>query len=375
MAALFQADAPVLADDDIYPETLPPGYAFTIDEPEFDPAIHLQLESPEQVWSLADIGYGSEAMDRFPSAVALTSPARILSPEGVAVAQHVARQLQPYIRHRPDSKRVPAVLRGTTHRSRFIRDLCLSKDITNFFSDMVGTPLMPHTVTHHQGHMNFAPKDLNASVDAWHHDSVAFDWVMMVHDPKTIRGGKFEVFMGTREEGARMVEDGGDPPADRIFTPDFPDAGYACYMQGCAVFHRATRVEEIAWRASLVQSYVARDVRFPDANRFYYTEDPASGVDPNSALERDVSEFEWAKHRAWAAKAKLDWFVKNAPYTTDPAQVVAWLEASVADVNDIVATIKRGRMSMSEALLRRAAEDALQTGTAADGALHATTPI
>jgi hypothetical protein len=362
MVAMFEVDTPVLADDDIYPSELPPGYAFTIDEPAFDPAIHLQLESPEQVWSLADIGYSAEAMARFPSAAALTSPARILSPEGVAVARHVAEQLQPYIRHRPGAKRVPAVLRGTTHRSRFIRDLCLSKDITAFFSEMVGVPLMPHTVTHHQGHMNFAPKDLNASVDSWHHDSVAFDWVMMVHDPNTIRGGKFEVFMGTREEGQRMEAEGVDPPPERIYTPHFPGAGYACYMQGAAVFHRATRVEEIAWRSSLVQSYVSRDVRFPDANRFYYVEAPELGVDPNSALERDVSVFEWAKHRAWTARAKLDWIVKTAPYSTDSDQVAAWLEAAVADVNDMVATIKRGRMTMAEAGVQRAAEDALQTG-------------
>jgi hypothetical protein len=372
MVVPFPAPAPVLADDDIYREP-PPGYEFAIDEPAFDPNIHLQLESPEQVWSLADIGYGAEAMARFPSSVALTSPARILSPEGVAVAQHVAQQLQPFIRHRPGSKRVPAVLRGTTHRSRFIRDLCLSKDVTALFSDMVGTPLMPHSVSHHQGHMNFAPKDLNAPVDSWHHDSVAFDWVMMVHDPKTIRGGKFEVFMGTREEGARMVADGGEPPRERVFVPDFPAAGYACYMQGSAVLHRATPVEEIAWRASLVQSYVARDVRFPDANRFYYIQTPEAGIDPNTALERDVGAFEWARHRAWAAKAKLDWLVKEAPYASDPEQIAGWLEAAVADVNDMVATLRAGRMTMDQAGVRRLEEDAAQTGPFDDALV--TTPF
>ena len=362
MPALFRADTPILADEDLTPACSPPGYEFITGDPVFDPAVHLQLEMPEKIWSMEELGYSAEARERFPSSVAVTSPARILSREGVEALQETARLLQPYIRHRPDAKRVPAAIRGGIHRSRFVRDLCLSKDVREFFEKLIGAPLDPHTLTHHQGHMNFAPKDLTAQVDAWHHDSVAFDYVMMVHDPKTVQGGKFEVFMSTREEGARLVDEQGEPPRDRVYVPEFPEAGYACYMQGTAIWHRATRVEEAAWRASFVQSYVCRDVRHPDPNRFFYGQFPPGGVEPNSALEASVVEYENARHRAALAKAKLDWLIHNTDYTTDRDQVLEWLEASVADVNELIDRIRRGRVPMSESMLRRAADDAQQTG-------------
>ncbi len=359
-AAGFPAEQPVLAEGDFYPKESPPGYEFLDDEPSFDPAVHLQLEQPEKIWTMADLGYSERVISRFPSRIALTSPARILSKEGAATLEAISKRLQPYIRHRPNSPRVAAALRGTTFRSRFIRDLCLSADVTDFFSQMFGTPLMPHTVTHHQGHMNYAPLNLEQQVDSWHHDSTALDYVLMVHNPRELKGGRFEVFLGTREEGAALLKAHGDVPRDRVYTPDFPDAGYACYMQGAAVYHRASRLEERGFRASVVQSYVSRDVRFPDTNRFYYSAMDES-ADPNSMLERNVSLVEWAKHRAWMSRAKLGWIIENMPFTESTESAIAQLEAAVVDVNDFIETVKAGRMSMAEAMARRAALDAAQT--------------
>ncbi|HWL18167.1 MAG TPA: hypothetical protein VNS33_00770 [Bradyrhizobium sp.] len=338
----------MLAEADVYPKELPPGYEFVIeDEPEFDPAIHLQLERPEQIWTLADLGYDEDFIARFASPIALTTPARLLSKEGVAAMQHIAHQLQPYVRHNPTAKRVAAVLRGTTHRSKFMRDLCLSTDLTAFFSEMFQTPLMPHTVTHHQGHMNFAPREVGRQVDTWHHDATAFDWVLMVHDPKTVKGGRFQVFNGTRQEGWDLYKEHGDLPEDRVLTPAFPDAGYACYQQGCAVFHRATKLEETGFRASVVQSYVSRDIRFPDPNRAYFIANrngPEAALDPNYLLERNCSAVEWARHRAWISKAKLARVLEKMPFSETPDRVIQWLEEAVSDVNALVSQLKLGEV-------------------------------
>lgn len=354
----------MLADDLVYPKQIPPGYAFVVeDEPDFDPAVHLQLEKPDTILTMADLGYSEHAISRFASPIALTSPARLLSREGVAVMQHVARQLQPYIRHNPHTKRVPAVLRGTTHRSRFMRDLCLSPDIATFFSEMFHTPLMPHTVTHHQGHMNFAPRDLGREVDTWHHDGTAFDYVLMVHDPKTVKGGRFQWFKGTREEGWAMHRAGIAIPEDRIVTPDFIDAGYACWQQGCAVFHRATKLEEIGFRASLVQSYVTRDISFPDHNRAYFIKNrngPDGDVDPNYKLEKDCSAAEWARHRAWLSKAKLARLMDKMPLNEPREDVIRWLEDAVFDVTSLIDQLKLGELPSEVAQQMRDELDAKQ---------------
>ena len=355
----FFVDTPLLADVDFPSEELPPGYEFCLKEPQFDPAIHLQLEAPKRVWTMAELGYRESVRARFPSPIALTSPARLLSKEGVATLRVISEQLMPFVWYRDERARVPAVLRGTNFRSRFVRDLCLSHDVSRFFSDTFQTPLMPHTVGHNQGHMNFSPKNINASVDSWHHDSTAFDYVLMVHNPRELEGGRFEVFLGTCEEGARLVKETGDIPRERVYVPDFPDAGYACYMQGAAVFHRATRLLKQGFRNSLVQSYVTRDVRYPDTNRFYYTE-PEDPSEPNAKLENDVAAVEWAKHRAWLARAKLSWIINSMPYGESAENVVKHLEAALFDVTDFLQTVKAGRMKADEAEALRDQLDTLQ---------------
>ncbi|MBB2201840.1 HalD/BesD family halogenase [Gluconacetobacter tumulisoli] len=351
-----------LADDDIYPTTLPPGYEFVIeDEPEFNPAVHLQLERPENIWMLSDLGYDEKFISRFASPVAMTSAARMLSDEGIAALAEVTRKLQPYIRYNSSATRVPATLRGTTHRSRFIRDLCLSPEITEFFSEMFQTSLMPHTLTHQQGHMNFQPKELGREVDSWHHDATAFDWVLMVHDPNKLKGGRFQIFDGTRQEGWDMVRSGQAIPEDRIITPHFPGAGYACFMQGCAVFHRASRLEELGFRASLVQSYVSRNVSVPDPNRLEWIELQDHHLeDPNYMLEYRCNPAEWARHRAWVAQKRLANLCKDLQIGATPAEAAAALEGAIDDVNDLIRILHRGAVPLKEAYRLRDALDQAQ---------------
>ena len=213
---------PLLADGTFPFMEVPPGYQYCVSEPDFNPNIHLQLEAPEHIWTMADLGYKESIRFRFPSPIALTSPIRLLSAEGVAVLKNISEQLLPFVWYRDQRARVPAVLRGTNFRSRFIRDLCLSQDISGLFSAIFKTPLMPHTVGHNQGHMNFPPKDIGASVDSWHHDSTAFDYVLMVHNPRELQGGRFEVFLGTCEEGSRIIKEGKDLPPGTCIRSRFP---------------------------------------------------------------------------------------------------------------------------------------------------------
>ncbi|WP_218064142.1 hypothetical protein [Nguyenibacter vanlangensis] len=352
----------MLAQDDIYPTSAPPGYEYVLrDEPAFDPAIHLQLEYPEKIWMLSDLGYDEHFISRFASPVAATSPARLLSDEGIAVLEDITRKLQPYIRYDSAGPRVPAALRGTTHRSRFIRDLCLSPDITAFFSDMFQTSLLPHTITHQQGHMNFQPRELSKEVDTWHHDATAFDWVLMVHDPNALQGGRFQIFEGTRQEGWELIRSGKSIPEDRIITPNFPGPGYACYMQGCTVFHRASRLEELGFRSSLVQSYVSRNVKVPDPNRIEWIEISEHGAqDRNYMLERQCAAAEWARHRSWVARHRLNELLAEMPFDATPEQVSQALRHVVGDLNDLIALLQHGPVSRQEAHRLRDALDLAQ---------------
>lgn len=350
----------MLPEDNIYPASLPDGYEFVVkDEPEFNPAVHLQLERPDKIWMLSDLGYSEKVISRFASPVAATNAARLLSDEGVAVMADITRKLHPFIRHNTSGARVPATLRGTTHRSRFVRDLCLSPEIAEFFSEMFQTHLVPHTITHQQGHMNFQPKELRREVDTWHHDATAFDWVLMVHDPNKIKGGRFQIFDGTREEGWKLMHSGAGIPEDRIITPDFAGPGYACYMQGSAVFHRASRLEELNERASLVQSYVSTNVKVPDPNWFdWITPTEGAVADVNYMLEQSCAPAEWARHRAWVAKRRLQELIDELPLNASAQDVLHAMEHVTNDLNDLNDLLRRGPVTHEESQLNRHLMDA-----------------
>ena len=59
-----------------FPETLPAGYEWLDEEPTFDPAWHLQLESPVEIVMLADLGYSEHEIATKATPVAVSSPFR-----------------------------------------------------------------------------------------------------------------------------------------------------------------------------------------------------------------------------------------------------------------------------------------------------------
>jgi len=345
---------------DVFPEQ-PACYDWIEGEPDFDPARHLQLEKPERSWSLADLGYGDRFIAKQASDRAMFSTARLLSDEGVAALQEVIGLLKPHIRQRPDGHRATGYLRGTVFISKFIRDLCRSDDITRFGSELFGTPLVPHTMVYQQGHMNFAPDDITKPVDSWHHDFVGFDYVLMCHDPNGYQGGDFQYFLGTREEGHAIVSTGEAIPEDRIVTPHFPGAGYACFMQGSAVYHRATPLEERAERSSLVNAYVSLDTTKPDPTRTFFItpEGPYSWIE--SEPENRHSYAEYTRHTAWLARQKMSRLLAELPFDADRQASLAALREAARDIERAIETLEIGpqHFEKMEELHRRQDEELL----------------
>ncbi|MBT5435582.1 MAG: hypothetical protein P8Q36_10865 [Alphaproteobacteria bacterium] len=330
---------PSLAD--VFPEQ-PEEYAWLDHEPVFDPARHLQLEKPDQSWSLGDLGYGEAFIEKQASQTAMFSTARLLSEEGVAALQETARLLEPHVHQVPDGHRATGYLRGTVFISKFIRDLCRSDDVTEFGSELFGTPLVPHTMVYQQGHMNFAPRDIAKPVDGWHHDFVGFDYVLMCHDPAGYRGGDFRYFLGTREEGHAIVSRGETIPEDRVVTPHFPGAGYACFMQGSAVYHCASPLQERAERVSLVNAYVSLDVTKPDPTRTFFItpEGPYSWIDEVPETRHSFAEY--TRHTAWLAREKLSHLLREHPFDADRESSLEALRQAVRDIERAIETMELG---------------------------------
>lgn len=304
-----------------FPSTLPSGYDWFDNEPTFQPERHLQLEAPDEIVVLADLGYSADDIVGKATDVAASSPFRMLSAEGIDVMLDAARRLRAF--HKPAGNRIERVTRGGCYRSRWLRDLCTSTELTAHMASIYGVAVHPHAMPLHLGHLNFEPTKINTAVDKWHHDTLPLDFVLMVTDPNEMAGGEFEYFLGTKAEAADLAAAGATPPQARVVAPRFPGAGYAIALHGDMVVHRAAPLSNLAERITMVNGYVAADRS---------TDDQSRSVDLIGVDDPAVLWTEWAKFAAWRAEGKISALVEDLPFTSDRETVIEALRTSIADV-------------------------------------------
>jgi hypothetical protein len=232
--------------------------------------------------------------------VAVTEPFRILSDEGVAVALTIARELEKLAVGDARSKR----MRGCTYRSRFFDGMYRDPDLVSFLATLAQADLREHPIGHHRVQLNFAPEQLTRDVDIWHHDVVAYDFVMLLTDPAGMKGGNTEFFRGTLAEGMAILAEQGAIPPERIGAVGYPAAGWAFLQQGHQVLHRAARLAEPYPRVSLVASYYCADPRFRE---------PTILPPLRKADGRDVALVEWAQYAACRTIGRLEAFLAAGP--------------------------------------------------------------
>lgn len=312
-----------------FPSISPDGFPVLEREPAFDPARHLALERPGKVVTLHDLGYTPEEIAACPTELGITSCFRILSDEGVACLLEVARNLAPYIR---GVERISRMVRGGAYQSRFLRDLCLSPDVTDWISQICRAPMTPHSIPHQLGHLNYNPLKLGENVDKWHVDTLRIDYVMFVTDPNAVEGGEFQYFQGTKHEAKALHRAGEKLPADRTIAPRLPGPGYAVLQQGNMVVHRATGLRRAAERITMVNGYVPGDPNIPDYTRF----DQLFLADPPH-----VAASEYARHAAWVGRERLQAFIDRSVYSADRAALAAELEAVAAYLSRTSADIRQ----------------------------------
>lgn len=310
------------------PAVPPPGYARLEREPAFDAGRHLALETPTERLSLADFGYAADEIAGCPAEFAVTSAFRVLSDEGVACLQEVARGLAPYARK---IERISRMVRGGVYQSRFLADLCTAPELTEAISEIAGVPVLPHSIPHQLGHLNYNPFDVGENVDKWHTDTLRLDFVLFVTDPTAIAGGEFQYFHGTKHEAAALKKAGAPLPADRIRAPGLPGPGYAVMQQGDMVVHRARGLDAPGERITMVNGYVPAEAGFPDYTRF----DQLALADPEP-----VAASEFARHAAWLARERLAADITRFAFTPDRERLAEDLEAVAQSLTDAARDIR-----------------------------------
>ncbi len=296
----------------------PDGYMALPKEPKFDPARHLQLEEPSEVISLREFGYSDEELKDCPTDFGVTNIFRILSDEGAAALYDVCKQLEAFTTSNP---RIQRNTRGAVYRSTFLRELCLSPDVTAFLSRICGLELLPHTIPHQLGHLNYAPKEVGENVDKWHVDTLRYDYVMFVTDPKKNEGGAFQYFKGTKGEIAALKEAGQPLPPAKIISPDMPGPGYAIMQQGNMVVHQAKGLTAPGERITMVNGYIPRDPNYPDYTRY----DQLVFADP-----AHVVTTEYSRHIAMHGQRLLEESIVSEGFSDDKAAYAERLRQAAA---------------------------------------------
>ena len=314
-----------------FPHHQPSGYEWLEEEVDFDPAIHLELERPEHVIMLSELGYSAAEIEGKATPVAASAPFRVLSDEGAAVMLEVCRRLRAF--HKPAGDRIERMTRGGCHRSRWLRDLCISPDVTAHMAEIYRVEVHPHAMPLHLGHLNFEPTAINTAVDKWHHDTLPLDYVLMVTDPNDMVGGEFQYFVGTKSEAAALADAGTTPPPERVVAPTFPGPGYAIALHGDMVVHRAAPLGNLAERITMVNGYVAADRT---------TDDQSRNADLIAIDDEECLWTEWAKFAAWRTEGKVSALVDELHYTSDRDEVIAALRASIADVERAIVEMESG---------------------------------
>ena len=257
---------------------------------------YLALSAPERVESFDDLT-GEAAPPTALSSFAVTSPFRVLSETGTAIAHAICADLAAYA---TGDERISRRTRSGVYQSEFLRGLAADPWLIEFLSELAGTALAAHPISHQAIHINYAPRDLARHVvDDWHVDSsVSYDYVMMLSDPVAMRGGQFEYLRGSRASAAAYLDGMAEPPPDRVVAPTFPRAGWAVFMQGHEVVHRAHRLEAPYPRITLIGSFIAPRAARPD---------PQDRVGPLTRSDpADVALVEWSRYVALAAGQRLE---------------------------------------------------------------------
>lgn len=311
-----------------FPDQRPTEYIMLEYEPEFNPAIHLQLESPERSVSLSDLGYTRQDTQNCPSDFGVCSAFRILSAEGAAVMRDLCLKMYDNrnISDGTGENRLGSYIRGAGYRSQFVKDFCDSPELSEHLSALAGVPIARHSVPAVACGINYAPKDITKAVDNWHTDSVTFDVVMMLSDPAGFQGGEFQYFQGTKTEGQELLGISGEEgincelPDNRVVTVEFPGAGYGFMQQGNMIFHRARRLKHKVERITMIPSFVVMPPAAPDGTN---SVNMAGWGDPGLRAEL-------ARHEAWRASARLEKLVDNISLHDEPRRLIADMDEALA---------------------------------------------
>jgi hypothetical protein len=288
---------------------------------EFDPKKHLQLEPPTHIKDMTfkTVPFPFDAKQRaIKGNLAYTAPFRVLSDEGVAAARRALDRNQHLAKSNP---RASCYVRGLGYASRFHRDLAYDPTLTKMLNELARYELAIHGMTMSVSHTNVGQIATGRPVDAWHTDSFEYVLVIILSDVEEMQGGSMRVLQMPDASGEMFKElTIKGVPDDLVEEVRYGRAGEACFMQGSKILHTVDAVLKAREpRISLVNSYTSLRPFAPDPTRYGTFTQGGFGDDSR------VASVEFARHKAWRAKGKLQYVLDQISFSGDSTDTTSEL--------------------------------------------------
>jgi len=288
-----------------------------VDEPIFDPSIHLDLKMPESVKTLPDYKQARKGKD---GNLAFSKPFSFLSARGLAVIRKIVERETPTVEPSRGSR---IGIRGLYFSSPWVRDLHSCPQVLDHVSNIVGEKVV---ITHNlpsAPHINSSVPGAKGAAEFWHWDSIGFVGNFLITDTNDMDGGDLEIIKKEKYAGMKALVEG-NLRANDIEKVSYEAPGKMVLAQGSEILHHVTPIKSLNKRTVVVFCFAPANVFKPDKMvlQTYIQEDKPLGN--KSAI------FDFFRGRAWVCGNALVGMTKSIPYTED-GEMLAERLRSVAE--------------------------------------------
>jgi len=291
-----------------------------VDEPTFDPSIHLDLQMPEFVTTFPNYKKSSKGKE---GNLAYSKPFQILSNEGLKVLRKIVKRETPSVAPSRGSR---IAIRGLHYSSPWVRDFHRCPLVLEHVSSIVGEKLV---VTHDlpsAPQVNSSVPGMEGAAEFWHWDSISFVGNFLITDMDEMEGGELEIIKMEKYAGMKALCEGTLKQND-VEKVSYEGPGKMLLCQGSEILHHVTPIKSNNVRTVVIFCFARANVFQPDKMvlQTYIQEDKPAG--------NKSGIYEFFRGKAWVCGNALVGMSKVIPYTEDNVSMADRLRSVAEELN------------------------------------------
>jgi len=302
-------------------------YSEVPDEPKFNPAVHLVMDTPQYVTRLPDYKRVKSLEGEEPGRLAYCQPVQFLSEEGVRVMRNIVKREQDPKGAATRGTRVS--LRGLYYRSPWVRDLANSEEVLDYMSSIAGERLVPSHMINSMPQVNASVPGMTGATEFWHWDSISYVANFLLNDTDEMEGGDLEIIRMEKRAGMKALVEG-SLPTDAVEKLVYGPPGSMVMAQGSEILHHVTPMKSKFSRVVAILCFAPANVYRPDKMSLYADEqeDRAHGW-------QGITAYEFFRGKSWVCGQALTGMASKVPHTENRKKLAERLRSVVHELERV----------------------------------------